>query len=58
MADETFLLRVTGKGFTYKRRIPGWLAAWLIQLAVKYDPEPQEDEKPLTQVSDRTEARS
>jgi hypothetical protein len=36
--EERFLLRVTGKGVTFKRRIPGWLAAWLIRLAVENDP--------------------
>jgi hypothetical protein len=25
--EETFLLRITGKGISIKRRIPGWLAA-------------------------------
>jgi hypothetical protein len=38
MADELFLIRVTGKGLTFKRRIPGWLAGWLIRACIASDP--------------------
>ena len=27
MSEETFLIRITGKGLTFKRRVPGWVAA-------------------------------
>lgn len=30
---QEYLLRITGKGVSVKRRIPGWLAAWLIRVA-------------------------
>lgn len=34
--QETFLLRITGKGVTVKRRIPGWLAAIIVRTLARY----------------------
>ena len=36
--EEMFLLRITGKGVTVKRRIPGWLAAWIVRIAFENTP--------------------